>query len=172
MSTVKGQANHGARPSVGRALTGAITVTVLAAAISEALIALDIVALDASNYGWDVRSLLLFAALCALFFGGPVLVVAAFTRHAGGFRAGLPAVAAAMSALLVARYYSYDPYYLPELQRFSVATGFPGWWFALLVALALSAAALSRRDLRTSLVVAGIAMFLAGPTVFVIGLGH
>jgi hypothetical protein len=172
MSAVNGEADHSVRLTVGRALTGAITVTVLAAAISEALIALGIVGLDASNYGWDVRSLLLSGAFCALFFGGPLLVVAAFTRHAGGFRAGLPAVAAAMSALLVARYYSYDPYYLPELQRYSVATGFPGWWFALLVVLALSAAALSRRDLRSSLVLAGIVMFLAGPTVFVIGLGH
>jgi hypothetical protein len=172
MSAVKGEADHSARLNVGRALTGAITVTVLAAAISEALIALGIVGLDASNYGWDVRGLLLSGAFCALFFGGPVLVVAAFTRHAGGFRAGLPAVAPVMYALLVARYYSYDPYYLPELQRYSVATGFPGWWFALLVVLALSAAALSRRGLRSSLVLAGIVMFLAGPTVFVIGLGH
>jgi hypothetical protein len=172
MSTVRGQANRSARLTIGRALTGAITVTVLAAAISEALIALGIVGIDASDYGWDVRGLIVFAAVCALFFGGPVFVVAAFTRQAGGFRAGLPAVAVAMSALLVARYFSYDPYYLPEMQRYSVATGLPGWWFALLVALALGSAALSRRDLRTGLVLIGIVMFLAGPTALVIGLGH
>jgi hypothetical protein len=172
MRTVKGEANRSARLNVGRALTGAITVTVLAAAISEALIALGIVGIDASNDGWDVRNLLLFGAFCALFFGGPVLVAAAFTRHAGGFRAGLPTVAGAMSALLVARYFSYDPYYAPDLQRFSEASSFPGWWFALLVGLGLSAAALSRRDVRMGLVLAGIVMFLAGPTMFVIGLGH
>jgi hypothetical protein len=48
----------------------------------------------------------------------------------------------------------------------------PGWWIALLVALALGAAVLSWRDLRTSLYLTGIVMFLAGPTVFVAGLGH
>jgi hypothetical protein len=119
-----------------------------------------------------MRGLLLFGAFCALFFGGPVFVVAAFTRQASGFREGLPAVAGAVAALLVARYSSYDPYYAPDLQRVSESSGVPGWWIALLVALALCSAVLSRRDLRTSLVLAGIAMFLAGPTVFVVGLGH
>jgi hypothetical protein len=157
---------------VGRAVTGAIAAVVVAAAISEASIALGIVDIHASDYGWNVRGLLLVGASCALFFGGPVLAVAAFTRLANGFRAGVPAVAVATGALLVARYYAYDPYYLPSRQRFAEASSFPVWWIALLAALALGTAVLSRRDLRTGLLLAGIVMFLAGPTVFLIGLGH
>lgn len=148
------------------------SLVVLAAAISEASIAVGIVGMDASNGGWDVRGILLVGASLALFFGGLVLGVAAFTRLADGVRAGLPVVGLTTAALLVARYYAYDPYYAPDRLRFSDISFLPGWWMALLATLAVCSAALSRRDLPSGLVLAGIAMVLAGPTVFVAGLGH
>jgi hypothetical protein len=106
-----------------------------------------------------------------LFFGGPVLA-AAFTRLAEALRLGLPAVGLATGAVVVARYYSYNSYYWPDLIRMSEGGILPGWWIALLAALALTAAVLSWRDLRTGLCLTGVAMFLAGPTIFVAGLGH
>jgi hypothetical protein len=172
MSTVKPEALHNARLNVGRALTGAIALIVLAAAIWEACIALGIVGLDRSDGGWDTRDLLLLGASCALFFGGPVLGAAAFTRLAAGLRSGLPAVACATAALVVARYYSFDSYYAPFRQRFSEGGVLPGWWIALLAALVLGSAALSRRDPRLGLVLAGSVMFLAGPTILAAGAGH
>ena len=165
-----GEDHHPARRA-GRVLTAAVTLMLLAAAISEAAIALRIVGLDRSTGGWDARDLLVVAACCVLVFGGPVFTAAAFTRLADGLRSSLPLVALATGALVVARYYSYDSYYWPDLIRMSEGI-LPGWWIALLVALALGAAVLSWRDLRTSLYLTGIVMFLAGPTVFVAGLGH
>jgi hypothetical protein len=172
METAKLETGRRVGLQVGRAVTGAVALVVLAAAISEASIALGLVGLDPSSYGWNLRGLLVFGASCALLFGGPVLVVAAVIRRTDGFRAGLPAVAVATAALFIARYYAYDPYYAPDRLRFAEVGFVPGWWIVLLAALALAAAALSRRHPEAAMIVAGSAMMLAGPTVFLAGLGH
>lgn len=153
----------------GHAVIAAIVLVLVAATTSEGAIALGIVGLDASTGGWDTRDLLIVAASCVLFFGGPVLAAAAFTRLAEALRLGLPAVGLATGAAVVARYYSY---YWPDLIRMSEGGILPGWWIALVAALALTAAVLSWRDLRTGLYLTGIVMFLAGPTILVAGLGH
>lgn len=88
----------------GHAFIAAVVLVLVAATISEGAIALGVVGLDASTGGWDTRDLLILAAACVLFFGGPVLAAAAFTRLAEGLRLGLPAVGVATGAVVVARF--------------------------------------------------------------------
>ncbi len=172
METMDAQAgSHGAHHA-GRALTATITLVLVAATISEGLVALGVVGLSPSNGDWDVRDILLVAACFALFFGGPVFVAAAFTRFADGLRPGVPLVALATGAVVVARFLSYDPYYAPYLRRMSDGGILPGWWIVVLAGAALGAAVLSRRDLRMGLVLTGIVMCLGGPTIFLAGVGH
>ena len=103
--------SHGAQHT-GRALTAAITLVLVAATISEGLVALGVGVLSPSTGDWDVRNILLVAAFLALFFGGPLFVAAAaFSRFAEGLRPGVPFVALATGAVVVARFLSYDPYY-------------------------------------------------------------
>lgn len=156
----------------GRLITAAVAGVLVAATISEGLVALGVVGLGPSTGDWDVRDVLVFAAFCALFFGGPLFVAAAFTRFADGFRQGVPIVALATGAVVVARFVSYDPYYAPYMRRMSDGGILPGWWIVVLAGAAIGAAVIARRDLRLGLVLTGSVMFLAGPTIFVAGLGH
>ncbi|MGH3074299.1 MAG: hypothetical protein ACRDQC_05225, partial [Gaiellales bacterium] len=144
----------------------------IAATISEGLVALGVVGLSPSTGDWDVRDVLVVGAFCALFFGGPVFVAAAFTRFADELRPGVPVVALATGAVVVARFLSYDPYYAPYLRRMSDGGILPGWWIVVLAGAAIGAAVIARRDPRMGLVLTGVVMFLAGPTIFVSGLGH
>ena len=48
----------------------------------------------------------------------------------------------------------------------------PGWWIVVLACAAIGAAVIARRDPRMGLFLTGVVMFLAGPTIFVSGLGH
>ena len=129
-STAHGGADAG--QIAGRALTAAITLVLVAATISEGLVALGVVGLSPSTGDWDVRDILLVAAFFALFFGGPLFVAAAFTRFADGLRPGVPFVALATGAVVVARFLSYDPYYAPYLRRMSDGGILPGWWIVVL----------------------------------------
>ena len=142
------------------------------AAVSEGAVALGIVGIGESAGGWDLRGLLILAASCVLLFGAVVFVGAAFIRLAGGSRLGPPAVALVTSALVVARYYSYDTYYAPQLYRVSQTSIIPGWWVALLAALSVTVAVLRRRSPPAAFFVTGVVMLAAAPTVFVAGLGH
>ena len=168
------QAHAGSHPgrSAGRLITATVAGVVIAATISEGLVALGVVGLSPSTGDWDVRDVLVAAAFCALFFGGPLFVAAAFTRFADGFRQGVPIVALATGAVVVARFLSYDPYYAPYLRRMSDGGILPGWWIVVLAGAAIGAAVIARRDPRMGLVLTSAVMFLAGPTVFIAGAGH
>ena len=101
------------------------------------------------------------------------MAAAAFSRFAEGLRPGVPFVALATGAVVVARFLSYDPYYAPYLRRMSDGGILPGWWSSSVSPGPLSARpSCARRDPRMGLVLTGVVMFLAGPTIFVAGLGH
>jgi hypothetical protein len=119
-----------------------------------------------------MRRVLVAAASCVLILAAPVYAAVAFTGLAERFRSGLAVVALATAALLVARYYSYDPYYAPDLHRMSDGGLIAGWWVVLLVGLSLTAVAARRRGLPASLFLSGVTMLLAGPTVFLADVGH
>ena len=91
------------------------------------------------------------------------------TRFVGVFRTRLvPLVAPAAAALVLARYYSYDPYYAPDHIRMSDGI-VPGWWIVFIVAFAVAAAAVTRRSLRIGLIATSAVMWLCAVTVFVAG---
>jgi len=142
------------------------------AAISEGAFALGIVGLDASTGAWDARGIVVVAAALTLVVAGPVFAAGAFAPFADALRPGLPVAALATAAAVVARFFAYDPYYAPLHRRMSDGGILPGWWIVLVAALAVAAAALALRSVRASLFLAGTAMCLAGPTIFLAGLGH
>lgn len=154
------------------ALTAALTLVVTAAMVSENAVALRVVGLGASDGGWSVRDIILVTAAAALLLAGPLLVALAGTPLVDAAARGLPLAAVATAGAVVARYLSYDPYYAPTLRRMSDGGILPAWWIVLVAGLALAVAVWSRREPRPSLSLAGIAMFLAGPTIFIAGGGH
>lgn len=125
-----------------------------------------------SQPAWSGRDLVLIPAVFSLLGGGVIFTAFSLTRFVGGFRTLLvPLVAPAAAALVVARYYSYDPYYAPYHRRMSDGI-FPGWWILLVVAFAVAAAVVTRRSLRARLIATSAVMWLCAVTAFGAGLGH
>jgi hypothetical protein len=166
-----GDDHRGARRLI-LAVTVGVSLAALCAAISEGAIALRILALHASTGDWDVRSILVVAASLTLLVAGPVLAVAAATPFADAALPALPVAALATAAAVVARFFAYDSYYFPLHRRMSDGGVLPGWWIVLVVALAVAAALAAFRNVRASLMLAGAAMFLAGPTILIASTGH
>lgn len=166
-----GDDHRGARRLI-LAVTVGVSLAALCAAISEGAIALRILALHASTGDWDVRSILVVAASLTLLVAGPVLAVAAATPFADASLPALPVAALATAAAVVARFFAYDSYYFPLHRRMSDGGVLPGWWIVLVVALAVAAALAAFRNVRASLMLAGAAMFLAGPTILIASTGH
>jgi uncharacterized membrane protein YgcG len=108
---------------VAQALAGAGTVVVLVAAASETVVALGVV-----DPGWDMRGVRVFIAACVLLVAGPVLASAAFADAADEVWPPVSALALTTAAFVVARYFSYDSYYLPTLRRMSEGGLVAGWW--------------------------------------------
>lgn len=165
-----GDDHRGARRLI-LAVTVGVSLAALCAAISEGAIALRILALHASTGDWDVRSIIVVAASLTLLVAGPVLAVAAATPLADASLPALPVAALATAAAVVARFFAYDSYYFPLHRRMSDGV-LPGWWIVLVVALAVAAALIAFRNVRVSLMLAGAAMFLAGPTILIASTGH
>jgi hypothetical protein len=166
-----GDDHRGARRLI-LAVTVGVSLAALCAAISEGAIALRILALHASTGDWDVRSIIVVAASLTLLVAGPVLAVAAATPFADASLPALPVAALATAAAVVARFFAYDSYYFPLHRRMSDGGVLPGWWIVLVVALAVAAALIAFRNVRASLMLAGAAMFLAGPTILIASTGH
>jgi hypothetical protein len=166
-----GDDHRGARRLI-LAVTVGVSLAALCAAISEGAIALRILALHASTGDWDVRSIIVVAASLTLLVAGPVLAVAAATPFADASLPALPVAALATAAAVVARFFAYDSYYFPLHRRMSDGGVLPGWWIVLVVALAVAAALVAFRNVRASLMLAGAAMFLAGPTILIASTGH
>jgi hypothetical protein len=166
-----GDDHRGARRLILAVIVG-VSLAALCAAISEGAIALRILALHASTGDWDVRSIIVVAASLTLLVAGPVLAVAAATPFADASLPALPVAALATAAAVVARFFAYDSYYFPLHRRMSDGGVLPGWWIVLVVALAVAAALVAFRNVRASLMLAGAAMFLAGPTILIASTGH
>jgi hypothetical protein len=89
----------------------------------------------------------------------------------GPFAAG-PLLPLAGAAFAFARWYSYDPYYLPTLRRASEGGLVPASWMAGLVLLSLLAAALSYARPRPGAALTVVALTLSAVTAFAAQLGH
>jgi len=117
----------------------AALIALFTATVYEALVALGAIDLGSQpgdgplGEGW-VRLI----ALLAMLAGGAMVAVAPKSRHAA-------LVAPATAAFLLARFYTFDPYYLPTLRRISDQGLLSPVLVYLVVALAVGVALLSGR---------------------------
>lgn len=113
-------------------------------------------------------------AIWALAGAGAVLLAGCLSRPVRDALATrlLALLNPAAICFVVARYYSYDPYYAPDLLRMSQGGIVPGWWVVSLVALAAGAMATLRRDTRVGMLLTAAVTWLAAITALAAGLGH
>ncbi len=156
----------------GRAITLAVLVVLIAAAAYQAAVALGWLSIGPlpgqapAGYG-----LVLGAALLALVVGaGLCAVYASWPRPPADALAGLIGPAAA--AFVVARFYSFDPYYAPTLRRMSDDGLVPESWVYAVIALALLTAVLAGLRPRVALTLTTLVLLLSAVTALAAGLGH
>ena len=161
------------RRKISPAFTLSVLVAVLAsAAVYEAAVALRWLEMGLvpgegpAGEGW-VRLAAFAAALVA-----SLLCVAFARRPEARPRAVAPLVAPAAVAFCVARFYTFDPYYLPTMRRMSEGGAVAGWWIVALVVAAALAAVLTRFEPKTGLLLTSPVLVLSALTAAFEGAGH
>jgi hypothetical protein len=81
-------------------------------------------------------------------------------------------LAVAGAAFAVAAYYTFDPYYLPTLRRYSDDDSFPAVWVYSIALAALVASLLCLMRSRFGLLLTGPVLLLCVFTSFFLGVGH
>ncbi len=149
------------------------TVTVLAAAtLFEALVALETVPVgDVPGEGARGGGVVFVAALVAMLAGAALalaLALASPTTDAPSFVWMLLAPSGA--AYLLARWLTFDPYYLPTLRRYSDG-GVGAPWVAGLALSGVISALLIRRYPRSGAVATSCVLAVSALTAWVLGFG-
>ena len=127
-------------------VAGGLTLGVLlGATLYETLVALQVIELGSQPGDGppDEQTVALVAVLAMLVAAG-LGVLAAVGAHVPF----VPLLAPAAAAFLVARFYTFDPYYLPDLRRFSEDGMLPPALVYGVVALAVGAALLTLANRR------------------------
>jgi hypothetical protein len=147
-----------------------LLVAVVAGAAYEAAVALEWVSLGTLP-GEEPRyqGFFLSAALVAILAGIIVSFVLAVRDRSNRFVALLGAAAA---AFVVARFYGFDPYYLPTLRRYSDGGGFSPTWVYAVALVAVLASVLCFTRPRAGFIVNVPALLLCAFTATFVGLGH
>jgi hypothetical protein len=89
-----------------------------------------------------------------------------------GRKAGARPVGLASAAFVLARFYSYDPYYAPTLRRFSEDGFVPDWWVFTLVGLAVAGALVAGARPGLGRVAGIVVPVLSALTALAEGAGH
>jgi hypothetical protein len=110
----------------------------------------------------------LVAVLSMLAASGALAVLAV----RAGERPGAPWVLLAAAAYLVARFFTFDPYYAPTLRRMSDRGAVAGSWIALLTATAVAVALLGLRHARLAGACGVLVCLLLAATSAFEGAGH
>ena len=128
-----------------RLAVGLTLGVLLAATLYEALIAFQVIELGSQpGDGAPGERTVALIAVLAMLVGSGLAVVAA----AGARVPFVPVIAPAAAAFLVARFYAFDPYYLPDLRRFSEDGMLPPALVYGVFALAVGAALLTLANRR------------------------
>lgn len=139
--------------------------------VSEAGIALRWISMGTvPRAGPDGRGLVLAVAILALLIGAITLLSVAAV---GSFPDRLLALFGPLSAsFVVARFFSFDAYYLPTLRRMSSGGIVPAEMVVAIVVLGVVAFATTLRFPRVGQVVTAITMLLSVGVAFFAGVGH
>jgi hypothetical protein len=156
--------------SKSRLPVGAVVGVLAAATVYEALVALGVIQLGSlPGDGPPGAGIVLAAALVAM------LVGAALALGMGGFggRASTAELLApAAAAFLVARFFTFDPYYAPTLRRYSDSGFVSPFLVAVLVSAALAAAVLTRARPRAGLLLTAPVVLACALTALLMEVGH
>ena len=167
------------RPILGHSITGTLIGAVIGC-LSVATCYEALVAFGALGIGPDPgqvpsgENVVVLAAVVTLALGGLVLLAASLSRRPTLVPRRLAAfVPLAAVSFVVARWFSYDPYYAPTLRRMSDGGIVPGWWIVLLVVLAAGTAwAIFRGGPRAGTVLTVTVMWFSAITALASGAGH
>ena len=146
---------------------GRVTGTLVAAAGYELALALGAGSLgpapgDGVAGSWVVNFVALLTMVAA------AGLAAAFSVHPWR---GAPLLAPSAAAYLVAFYFTYDPYYAPELYRYSEGN-VGGAWIAIVAAIAVGAGVLTLLRPRVGAAVSGVVLLVVLVTTVLAGDGH
>ena len=157
--------------AVGRAVLLALLAAVTAGVAYETTVALDLIMIRANDADGDRVLLLAFVALLG---GGVLFLVAGVVtpiREALSVRL-VRLVDVAAVCFVVARWYSYDPYYLPTLRRMSEGGLLTGWWLLVLIAYTAGVVISFRGSRCTGIVLSGVLVWVCMLSAFFAALGH
>ena len=147
----------------------AVVAVLACGALYEALVAIEVVPMgEVPGEGPFASTFVLLASLLALLVG----CVVAFAGGPFGARRSLAwaALAPAGVAYLLARWFSFDPYYLPTLRRFSEGA-IAGEWVLVVVIAALVAGLPAGVLVRIGYLVTGLVLVLEALTVWILPFG-
>jgi hypothetical protein len=148
-----------------------LAAVVAAGAAYEAAVALGLIGLGPRPAEPPTGNTpMLETSLLALMLLGLALLAAAVARP--GDRAWGGIAGAGASAFLVGRFYSYDPYYAPDLVRISQTAVVAGTWVVAVVAATLGAGLLAAWWPRAGLAASGLGVWAIAMTAAVAGTGH
>jgi hypothetical protein len=113
-------------------------------------------------------------AILALLVAGLLLVASSLVGDAAELVPArlLALLNGAATALVVARFFSYDSYYAPTLRRMSDGGILPGWWIVGVTVFAAGAVWGVFRSPRLGVALTAGALWLCALTVQLAGLGH
>jgi hypothetical protein len=169
-NTVTDVPREATRAGIGPAVVRCLAAALALSALYEALVALGVIELGRlPGDGPPGEGIVLAVGMLAMLAG--VAVLPALVGTASPARDAAFLVAAAL-AFLVARYLSFDPYYLPTLRRMSDDGLVPPVWVVLLVAFGLGALLATRARPRLGLGISTGVLLLAAPTAFLMATGH
>jgi hypothetical protein len=152
-------------------LPAAAVVGVLAAATAyEALVALGVIELGSLPGDDPPGAGIVLAAAVVSMLGG-----AAFALGMGGFggrSSTAELLSPAAAAFLVARFFTFDPYYAPALRRYSDSGLVSPLLVAVLVLVALAAAVLTHARPRAGLLLTAPVVLACALTALLMAVGH
>lgn len=160
-------------PKATRARTFAASAFLLAtAAVYETAVALRVISLGKEpGEGPFGAGVVMLIALLALLTGLIVSLLCTLSRSTE-WRSAASLVPLASAAFVAARFYTFDPYYLPTLRRMSEGGNVAGRWIAALVVIALLAVVVTKILPRIGVAMTSFVLLISAVIAVGEGIGH